>query len=186
MAAVFLGSFCAVSVFQAPVVVGKKLKFKRIYFSLKKKKQVWRYHQMRNVLLLHLCNVLDGWLVLVHCQWLLGHWETGGSWCLPLRYHALLRIFFTSRCFNHRSDVVTFGLSSWMPESPRWLVSRGRVKDSIKVLNHIANVNGTTLPENAQKILEEIAAKKEKAYGIPSLFSNKQLAKITLMNIICW
>lgn len=73
-----------------------------------------------------------------------------------------------------------------MPESPRWLASRGRVKDSIKALNQIAEVNGTKLPDDTQEILEQIAAKKEKIYGIPSLFSNKRLAKNTLMIIVCW
>lgn len=74
----------------------------------------------------------------------------------------------------------------WMPESPRWLASRGRVKDSAKALSQIAKVNGTELPENTYEILEQIAAKKEKIYGIPSLFSNKRLAKNTLMIMICW
>lgn len=73
-----------------------------------------------------------------------------------------------------------------LPESPRWLASRGRVEDSAHVLKYIAKVNKTTLPENTYEVLQKIADKKEKFYGMATLFIHWRLAKNTIIMIICW
>ena len=73
-----------------------------------------------------------------------------------------------------------------MPESPRWLASRGRVEDTVKVLKYIAKVNKTQIPANTYSVLEKIASKKESVYGFASLFSSLRLAKNTLAIIVCW
>jgi len=81
---------------------------------------------------------------------------------------------------------VAFLLQGMMPESPRWLASRGKVKRAMASLQYIADVNGKQLPEDTLPVLEAIASRKEKTFGIPSLFSNARLAKNTFMIITCW
>lgn len=36
-----------------------------------------------------------------------------------------------------------------VPESPRWLISKGRYEEANKIVQKCAKVNGVTLPENA-------------------------------------
>ena len=51
---------------------------------------------------------------------------------------------------------------SLLDESPRWLVSRGRPKEAVKLLKHISNVNkgsGGHLPEGAH--FDEEKARRE-------------------------
>jgi hypothetical protein len=49
------------------------------------------------------------------------------------------------------------------------------------MLKHIAKKNRTTLPDNALMLLKKLAGKKEKVYGVASLFANRQLIKITVL-----
>jgi len=67
------------------------------------------------------------------------------------------------------------------PESPRWLATKGKSKKCLEILKHIAKRNRTTLPDNALMQLKKLAGKKEKVYGVASLFANRQLIKITVL-----
>ncbi|XP_071441410.1 carcinine transporter-like [Hetaerina americana] len=75
-----------------------------------------------------------------------------------------------------------------MPESPRWLMARGRPEEAYKILCDIAAVNGRKLPSNALAMLKETVSRcgKEKTFGIASLFSSKRLAGYTLLIFLCW
>jgi hypothetical protein len=53
-------------------------------------------------------------------------------------------------------------------------------------LRRIARTNKRILPEDTMIILEKIAAKKERVYGLASLFSNWRLAKNTVLIVYLW
>jgi hypothetical protein len=76
-------------------------------------------------------------------------------------------------------------LYRWFPESPRWLVAKGKTRKCLKVLNQIAKENGTSLPDNAMEILEKLGRRTEKVYGVFSLFSNWRLLRITALISSC-
>lgn len=97
-----------------------------------------------------------------------------------LKDWALLMVFTTIPC------IIYFFMFKLLPESPRWLASRGRVKESAKVLEYIARINKTSVPENTYEVLQKIADKKEKFYGMATLFIHWRLAKNTIIIIICW
>jgi hypothetical protein len=42
-----------------------------------------------------------------------------------------------------------------MPESPRWLLAKGKLEDALKVLETMARVNGREFPESFHRKLEE-------------------------------
>lgn len=42
-----------------------------------------------------------------------------------------------------------------MPESPRWLLAKGKLEDALKVLETMARVNGKEFPESFHSKLEE-------------------------------
>jgi len=67
------------------------------------------------------------------------------------------------------------------PESPRWLAAKGKSKKCLEILKYIAKRNRTTLPDNALMQLKKLAGRKEKVYGVASLFANWQLIKITVL-----
>lgn len=42
-----------------------------------------------------------------------------------------------------------------MPESPRWLLAKGKLEDALKILETMARVNGKEFPESFHSKLEE-------------------------------
>jgi hypothetical protein len=64
-----------------------------------------------------------------------------------------------------------------LPESPRWLAAKGKAEKCLEVLNYIAKINGTALPEDALTQLKELAGRKKKTYGIASLFGYRRLIR---------
>lgn len=51
-----------------------------------------------------------------------------------------------------------------MPESPRWLLAKGKLEESLKVLEVMAKVNGKQLPNSFQiKLQERVEAEKLKS-----------------------
>jgi hypothetical protein len=66
------------------------------------------------------------------------------------------------------------------PESPRWLAAKGKSKKCLEMLNYIAKKNGTTLPDDAEVKLKKLAGRKEKVFGVASLFTNRRLIRNTI------
>ncbi|XP_023703458.1 solute carrier family 22 member 5 isoform X2 [Cryptotermes secundus] len=99
-------------------------------------------------------------------------WAVGGHWKVFMVLTTLpcAAVFFVFRCF---------------PESPRWLVAKGKTRKCLKVLNQIAKENGTSLPENTMETLQKLERRKEKVYGVLSLFTNRRLLRITILISSC-
>lgn len=74
----------------------------------------------------------------------------------------------------------------YFPESARWLAAKGRIKKCAKELEKIAKMNKSLLPDDTADTLNKIAAKKEKIYGVASLFNHWRLAKNTLLIVYLW
>ncbi|XP_067657418.1 organic cation transporter protein-like [Haliotis asinina] len=76
-------------------------------------------------------------------------------WCFGLFVLALVAYFI--REWTYLQIVMTipsvFFIVYWwiIPESPRWLLSRGRVDEAEQIINKLARVNGRSLPKDVMK-----------------------------------
>ncbi|XP_064018989.1 solute carrier family 22 member 13-like [Pogoniulus pusillus] len=71
-----------------------------------------------------------------------------------------------------------------LPESARWLVTKGRIEEAKKVLQKAASFNKCTIPP---ELLEQLKGLKQtKSGSILDLFQNKHLRKVTLIMSLTW
>ncbi|NXR10953.1 S22AD protein, partial [Semnornis frantzii] len=71
-----------------------------------------------------------------------------------------------------------------LPESARWLVTKGRIKEAKKVLQKAASFNKCTIPP---ELLEQLKPLKQtKSGSILDLFRKKHLRKVTLIMSCAW
>jgi len=94
--------------------------------------------------------------------------------------------FYYSLSINNKynfSDEVCIVLFYYrtFPESPRWLIAKGKTNKCLSVLKQIAKENGTSLPEKTMEILKKLEIRQEKVYGVASLLSSFRLLRNTLL-----
>ncbi|XP_038058409.1 organic cation transporter protein-like [Patiria miniata] len=78
-----------------------------------------------------------------------------------------------------------------LPESPRWLISKGRFKEAKKIITKIAKVNGTKVPDNLLGTLESLREEDEKSSPVRrttilDLFRTPNIRKKTLIMFYAW
>jgi len=81
-----------------------------------------------------------------------------------------------------------------VPESARWLMSRGRVKESVKIMKFIAKVNGKQIDDELFEQFEKYSSDKKAqekrlkpaSYSVLDLFKRPQLRTITILLCIMW
>jgi len=78
---------------------------------------------------------------------------------------------------------LTFFFLTWklLPESPRWLVIKGKKDEAMKILNDIAKTNSVVAPVDMDsRVQKMVEATQEKSLGYLSLFTTKQMALRTV------
>ncbi|XP_061727789.1 carcinine transporter-like isoform X2 [Cydia pomonella] len=79
-----------------------------------------------------------------------------------------------------------------VPESARWLISQGRIEESIKILQKCGKVNGKKLPDDIIKEFRETAAELAKSeqevknYSALDLFKTPRLRKHSILLVLIW
>ncbi|CAG7696957.1 unnamed protein product [Allacma fusca] len=103
----------------------------------------------------------------------------------------VLRSWYTIGLATSIPGVLVLLYLKLIPESPRWLVSVGKVKEAAEIILQIAKENGTSdkiTPAQLDSMLKQLVAKQEKAtrVGVWTLFSRKRLALNTVLLTISW
>ncbi|GFO12748.1 solute carrier family 22 member 7-like [Plakobranchus ocellatus] len=113
-----------------------------------------------------------GVMIMAATAWWLEDWSHLHIACVVIIF------VFTLGCF-------------YVPESPRWLATQGKVDESYSVLEKIARVNKKRLPPGAKEILQKISKfsvedQRGKKYTYLDLFKTKKNIKLTLIFALQW
>lgn len=67
----------------------------------------------------------------------------------------LIRDWVTMGMVTSIPFLLYYGYILVLPESPRWLLAKGRLEEALKVLEEMARVNQKELPDSFRKALEQ-------------------------------
>lgn len=73
-----------------------------------------------------------------------------------------------------------------VPESPRWLLCKGRVSEVKVILKNAARFNGRELPENLDKYLKPPPNFEDSSSGVIELVRTKYLRLVTCCFLCIW
>lgn len=73
-----------------------------------------------------------------------------------------------------------------MPESPRWLLCKGRTQELKEILQSAARMNNLELPANLDKILKPQSSGDKKNKGFLDLFRSKYLRLVSICFLCIW
>ncbi|XP_046374256.2 organic cation transporter protein-like [Haliotis rufescens] len=109
-------------------------------------------------------------------------------WCIGLFALGLIAYFvrnWQTLQLIIASPTALYFLYYWiLPESPRWLISRGRIPEAQAIIKKVASVNGVTLPDG---MLEKITIDDDKkAVKVTQMFTTPYLLFITLVIFYNW
>ncbi|XP_030301942.1 LOW QUALITY PROTEIN: solute carrier family 22 member 13 [Calypte anna] len=112
-----------------------------------------------------------------HCCFAIGEMILAGL-SYGIRHWRLLQIAGSAPIFAF------FFYTQVLPESPRWLVIKGRIEEAKKVLQKAASTNKHTIPP---ELLEQLKPEAQiKSGSILDLFGRKHLLKVTLIMSCAW
>ena len=83
-------------------------------------------------------------------------------------------------CYN---DTFLLNNCRIIPESPRWLLSRGKTEQAEKIIRKCAKVNGVTLPE---KIIDTETMDNGEKQSVLKMFTSARLLIRTLIIYLNW
>ncbi|KAM9348843.1 organic cation/carnitine transporter 2-like [Symphorus nematophorus] len=86
------------------------------------------------------------------------------------------------------SSLIYIPLWWLVPESPRWLLYQGRVKEAEAILRDAANMNNVEAPQEifTQAEIDDALAAKDKKNNISVILSNCNVFSVTLMSSLLW
>jgi MFS transporter, OCT family, solute carrier family 22 (organic cation transporter), member 4/5 len=73
-----------------------------------------------------------------------------------------------------------------LPESPRWLLCKGRTAEVKKIVQKAAEFNGRALPDNIDKLLKQPITQEDQQAGVLELFRSKYLRLVTFCFLCIW
>ncbi|XP_077767743.1 organic cation/carnitine transporter 2 isoform X3 [Canis aureus] len=76
----------------------------------------------------------------------------------------------------------------FIPESPRWLISQGRLKEAEVIIRKAAKMNGIVAPSTIfdSSELEDLSSEKQQSHSILDLLRTRNIRIVTVMSIILW
>ncbi|XP_071590735.1 solute carrier family 22 member 13-like [Heliangelus exortis] len=116
-------------------------------------------------------------VIITHCCSAIGQMILAGL-SYGIRHWRLLQIAGSAPMF------ALFFYIWVLPESPRWLVTKGRIEEAKKALQKAASTNKHTIPP---ELLEQLKPEAQtKSGSILDLFRKKHLLKVTLIMSCAW
>jgi len=70
-----------------------------------------------------------------------------------------------------------------LPESPRWLIAKGRYEEANEIIQKCAKVNGVTLPD---KVVDSSSEEKTEHQSVLKMFTSPKLLARTLIIYFNW